>query len=173
MASFFISLITPVEDFIDVFLRKLTELKPHSFIATQQSLFFKNIRENLEPGVVLIGGDFAENYHFVVQDAAQAFHWFNDQVTLHPFMVYYRETPHSEVVGLSIVMISDELQHDTKAVHTFQCKLLDYLNSISITLSRIAYFSKNNLANLTFHIDNFGIPADRHFFATSHGKGIN
>lgn len=175
-------LITPVEDFIDVFLGKLTELKPHSFIATQQSLFFKNMRETLEPGVVLIGGDFAENYHFVVQDAAQAFHWSNDQVTLHPFMVYYRPSPHSEVVGLSIVMISDELQHDTKAVYTFQCKLLDYLKSLSITLNRIAYFSdgavsqyknKNNLANLTFHIDDFGIPADWHFFATSHGKGIN
>ena len=80
----------------------------------------------MEPGVVLIGGDFAENYHFVVQDAVQALHWSNDQVTLHPFKVYYRETPHSEVVGLSIVMISDELQHDTKAVYTFQCKLLDY-----------------------------------------------
>ena len=67
LASVFLSLITPVEDFIDVFLRKLTELKPHSFIATRQSLFFKNMRENLEPGVVLIAGDFAENYHIDVQ----------------------------------------------------------------------------------------------------------
>jgi hypothetical protein len=35
-------------------------------------------------------GDFAENYSFIVKDAAQGFHWENSQATLHPFLAYYR-----------------------------------------------------------------------------------
>lgn len=47
-------------------------------------------------------------------------------------------------------------------------------------VSKIFYFSdgasaqyknKKNFVNLTFHVEDFGIPAEWHFFATSHGKG--
>ena len=38
----------------------------------------------------IVGGDFSENCHFVVQDAAQGYHWANDQVTIHPFIVYHK-----------------------------------------------------------------------------------
>ena len=30
--------------------------------------------------------DFAENYNFIVQDAAQGFRWNNNQATLHPLL---------------------------------------------------------------------------------------
>ena len=39
---------------------------------------------------VLVIGDFAENYSFVLQDTAQGFHWNNSQATIHPFVIYHR-----------------------------------------------------------------------------------
>ena len=69
--------------------------------------------------------------------------------------------------------------HDTVAVHLFQKCLITYLKEIMGTISRIIYFSdgcaaqyKNlkNFTNLCCHQDDFGFPAEWHFFATSHGK---
>lgn len=62
--------------------------------------------------------DFAENYYFVLQDAAQGFHWNNAQATLHPFVMYYMED--KKLQHLSLVIISDCMQHDTVAVHLFE-----------------------------------------------------
>ena len=36
--------------------------------------------------------DFSENYSFVLQDAAQGFHWNNSQETIHPFVAYYMKS---------------------------------------------------------------------------------
>ena len=80
----------PTEDSIDSFVEKLLEIKKHSFNAEQQAAFFQEVKENLEPGTIIVGGNFSENYHFVVQDAAQGYHWANDQVTIHPFIVYHK-----------------------------------------------------------------------------------
>ena len=34
---------------------------------------------------------FAENYAFVVQNAAQSFHWNNDQATIFTVLIYYKK----------------------------------------------------------------------------------
>lgn len=56
---------------------------------------------------------------------------------------------------------------------------MKYVKEVQPKTSRIYYFSdgpaaqyKNykNFANIDYHEDDFGIPAEWHFFATSHGK---
>ena len=66
----------------------------------------------------MVTADFSENYSFVLQDAAQGFHWNNSQATLHPFVAYFLDS--GEVRHLSYVIISDCLHHDTVAVYLFQ-----------------------------------------------------
>ncbi len=47
--------------------------------------------------------DFSENYTFIIQDAVQGYHWNNDQVTVHPFVIYYKigaEVEHKSFVNL-------------------------------------------------------------------------
>ena len=39
------------------------------------------------PGVFVVSADFSENYAFVLQDAAQVYHWNNAQATIHPFVI--------------------------------------------------------------------------------------
>ena len=59
-----------------------------SFIAKCQSNYLRECKENWEENEVIILGDFAKNYCFVVQDEVQGFHWNNLQCTLHPVVVY-------------------------------------------------------------------------------------
>ena len=54
-----------------------------------QSCFLKEKKKDLKEGEFVIVGDFSENYSFVVQDAAQGFHWNNTQATIHPWVYYY------------------------------------------------------------------------------------
>ena len=49
--------------------------------------------------------DFAENYAFIVQDAAQGFHWNNSQVTIHPVVVYHRNRDTGNTEHLNLAMI--------------------------------------------------------------------
>ena len=69
--------------------------------------------------------DFSGNYSFVLQDAAQSYHWNNSQATIHIFVAYYMKS--GELHLLSYVIVSDCLNYDTVAVHLFQKQFIQYL----------------------------------------------
>ncbi|CAF2174414.1 unnamed protein product [Rotaria magnacalcarata] len=165
------------DEFIENFSEKLLSLRHHDFIAKMQMAFLQQKKQELGVGEFLVIGDFAENYSFIVQDAVQSFHWNNCQATLHPFVVYYRED--NDLKHKSFVAISDCNQHDTTAVHLFQERLMEFLKSFN-HITKVFYFSdgcaaqyknRKNFKNLCFHEEDFGVKAEWHFFATSHGKG--
>ena len=177
------TVVKSTEDFVEDLIDRLCHLQRHSFIATQQSQFMKEIKEGPMDGEVLVIGDFAENYSFVLQDEIQGYHWTNSQATIHPFVVYHRlpveGNESSDLKEISFVVISDHLSHDTVVVYHFQCKLIKFLKEI-MPFKKVIYFSdgaasqyknRKNFINLVNHEADFGMPADWHFFATSHGKG--
>ena len=103
----------------------------------------------------------------------------NSQATLHP-CIYYYSCDGKELQHGSLFFISECNIHDTVAVHLFQRQLVEYLKSTYGVITKITYFSdgcagqyKNckNFINLCYHLEDFGVPAEWHFFATSHGKG--
>ena len=128
--------VSSTQDCISVSHEKLL---PHDFIAKQQAGYLQYLRSNLEPGMVLVVADFAENYSFVVQDAAQSFHWNNLQATIHPFVCYYRRDMQDEAFEhTSFVIISECNIHDTVAVHLFQKMLIQFLSDKLGHLNKIA-----------------------------------
>jgi hypothetical protein len=54
--------------------------------------------------------------HFISSNQAT---WVNEQVTLHPFVLYYRDSETQTLKSDSMCIISESLQHNTIAVHTF------------------------------------------------------
>ena len=170
--------VQPVEEYVEAFLEKIEALSRHDFIAKQQSRYCKDRKEALQAGEFLVVGDFSENYSFIVQDAVQGYHWTNSQATLHPFVFYWKDQ-NKELQHSSYVVISECNNHDTVAVHLFQRHLIEHLKS-KHQVTKIIYFSdgcagqyKNckNFINLCYHLEDFAVPAEWHFFATSHGKG--
>lgn len=81
----------------------------------------KNSAQN---GEFIISLDFSKNFTFHIQNAVQTHHWSNSQATLHPYMIYYCEN--DELKHLKYVIISGKLAHDTKTVHLFISKLVEY-----------------------------------------------
>jgi hypothetical protein len=166
-----------ITDFIDSLSSNIAKLTRHHYISKSQAKYFQNLKENLPEGEGCLVGDFAENYSFVVQDAAQGFHWENSQCTVHPFVFYWRAN--GDLCHQSYCFISDCLKHNTVTVYSFQTKLIPMILSKYTNITKIHYFSdgcggqyknKLNFLNLCYHEADFGIPAEWNFFATSHGK---
>ncbi|XP_034240324.1 uncharacterized protein LOC117644802 [Thrips palmi] len=176
------TLVKSIDNYIDDFTDKLLEYKKHNFIAKKQAAALKECKANLKVGEVLTLGDFSENYSFLIQDAIQGFHWNNDQATLHPFVNYFRRTEEAEIEFCTLIVISDELKHNTAAVHAFQERLLKYLEEkIGRKVKKIFYWSdgaaaqyknRKNVSNVANHQGDFLIVAEWHFFPTSHGKTL-
>lgn len=157
---------------------KISNLIPHSFISTQQSEFFKTTKNNLQADEFLIISDFAENYTFVVQDEIQAFHWANQQCTIHPICIYYKNID-GELMNLSLIIIAESLEHNYTAVHLFQNKLLQFLKNKFGNIKKLYFFSdgaasqyknKKNFYGLCEMKIKYNIEVEWHFFATYHGK---
>ena len=92
-------------------------------------------------------------------------------------MIYYTDS--SSTNHLNFVVISECLHHDTIAVYLFQKNLIAFLKEQCSTITKIIYFSdgaasqyknRKNFLNLCNHQADFGIEAEWHFSATSHGK---
>ena len=131
-----------VDEFVDTFCEKLELLRPHSFIAAQQASFYSDCKAGLALREIVVTVDFAENYSFVLQDAAQGFHWNNSQATIHPFAAYFKKS--GELCHLSFVIVSECLHHDTTAVHLYQRRFIAFLRSFLPARSqprKIIYFS--------------------------------
>ena len=132
----------PADEFVEAFCVKLQLLRPHSFIAKEQSAFYKKCKDSLVHGEVLVTVDFSENYAFVLQDAAQGYHWNNSQATIHPIVAYFKDG--EKVCHLSCVFISDCLNHDTIAVYLYQKAFIALLRKvlpIQCQPRKITYFS--------------------------------
>lgn len=147
-------------------------------IASKQSAYLRHLKENIPSNKCIVVCDFAENYSFVFQNAAQGFHWNNAQAKIHPFVIYFKEE--ETLQHLSLVIISDCMTHDTVAVHLFQLLLINYLmEKLPHKIEMIHYFSdgatsqyknKTNFLNICHHTTDFSINAEWIFFASSHGK---
>ncbi|CAF4238702.1 unnamed protein product, partial [Rotaria magnacalcarata] len=167
-----------VEDFIDILSAKITLLTRHHYIATSQSLYLKELKQNLKSDEIVLIGDFSENYSFVIQDEIQSFHWTNEQATVHPFVLYYKNDL-GQTAHKSYCFISDCLIHTTVVVYTFQQELLKDIKQFLPHIKRVHYFSdgsaaqyKNrfNFINIVNHEKDFGLTCEWNFFATGHGK---
>ena len=141
---------------------------------------FRSAKDNAKTGNFVVTLNFSENFAFVLQEAVQGFHWNNNQATVHPFVIYYKNIKANKIEHVSYVGISDCLNYDTIAVHLITKKLVASLKKNFTVVNRIKYFSdgahqqyknKINFINLSHHLIDFGVAGERHFYATGHGKG--
>lgn len=168
------------DDFIGALLESIPQVVQHDYISKKQSEYYKLRRDNLQEGEVLVVADFSENYSFVLQNGTQGVHWNNAQATVFPFACYIKVKNQEKPQPLNLVIISDYMNHSTTAVYAFQHRLVAFLKNYVPNMKKIMYFSdgaasqfKNrfNMVNLLQHEEDFGVPAEWHYFATSHGKG--
>ena len=137
---------------------QLDKLQFHHCVSEEQASYLHDFKDCLKDDECIVLLDFAENYSYVVQDAAQGFHWNNSQATLHPFVAYYKEQNHLNKINYCVFSIY--LHHNANFVHVFVYHMLQSLKTLLSQVSHVYYFSdgassqyKNvkNLINLIHH----------------------
>ena len=108
-----------LDQFIDFLCKNAVKLTHHHYIAKKQSEFLKDLKKTMSYDTIIIVGDFSENYAYVVQDAAQEFHWENSQCTVHPFVVYFKDIETNECKHASYCFLSPNTNHNATIVYTF------------------------------------------------------
>ena len=81
----------PVDDFIENVGKKISDLTVHCFISKSQLQNLKRRKELLDENEAIFLLDFVENYHFVIQDKIQSFHWSKEYCTVHPVVVCFKQ----------------------------------------------------------------------------------
>ena len=87
-------------------------IRKHSFFAKCQANFRRAKKEFLKANEVIVFGDFAENYQFLVQHETQSYHWSKEYCTLHSLVVYFIDGD-GNIQHNSLCFISDNNNHDT------------------------------------------------------------
>ena len=172
-----VSLQISLQEFIDAICDAIDSLRQHHFVAKSQSSYLHTLKKNLPQDTAIVLLDFAKNYSFLIQDAIQGFYWDNSQATLHPFAIYHMEN--GKIKCTNVVIISDCMKHDTSTVHAFISRLISYVKEELPGHNKLKNFSDGaasqykkhkNFANVCHHKSDYGLAAEWHFFATSHGK---
>lgn len=132
--------ISPVEDYLEKLNNGLSKLLLHSFLVKKQNEFLNNKKQCLPRNECIVICDFSENYAFIIQNSIQGIHWNNDQATVHPFAIYYRDND-NEVKMKNLVIISECLHHDTIVFHVFQRHLIQFIKTYLINITKIINFS--------------------------------
>ena len=173
----------PVETFIEDLSAMIRKLTRHHYIAKAQTHYMQSITqdaEKLPDDTVVAIGDFSENYKYLVQDCSQGYHWTNDQLTLHPFVVYHKNND-NKIVHKSFCFLTDCLKHKTYTVYTFLKILINELKKLKPNLKKNIYMTdgcrgqyknKYNFTNACMHFEDLELDCELHFFATSHGKNM-
>ena len=66
----------------------------HSHISKALSTCLMNQKEKLDSDTCIIMIDFAENYQYVLDDEIQSFYYNNNQCSIQPAIIYYKNVPY-------------------------------------------------------------------------------
>lgn len=110
----------------------------------------------------------------------QCAHWAKDSVTIYPCIAFYKCPEDDQVTDEYIDIISDDLGHDSHAVHAFMTKVIkhlkeerkvDFQHAIIISDGCAAqYKSKIPFMDVRCSIEDHGITVERYFNESRHGK---
>ena len=114
-------------ELIDLYIKHVSFMAEHTFIATWNYCQFKKAKKHLE-GDVLIVNDFAQNYFCLHQNEPQGMHWEHKQVTLHPTVAYFKcpNGTYEQICTHEAVHVSENLKHDAHLVKSSMKKHWKY-----------------------------------------------
>ena len=103
----------------------INNLTQHSYLAKAQARYVKSKKESLGANEVMVLGNFAENYQYLIQDEIQSFRWSKEYCTLYPLVIYYKGAD-GNLQHYSLCFISDDNLHGTSFAHKIQSLLVEF-----------------------------------------------
>ena len=110
-----VTIISTCKEYKDILISAINAITKHLVLAKCQANFVRAKKESLKVNEVIVLGDFAENYQFLVQVEIQSYHWSKEYCTLHSLVVYFIDS-NGNTQHNSLCFISDDNNHDTNFV---------------------------------------------------------
>ena len=149
----------------------------HLFHFRWQAFQFDECKKQLQDGDILLIMDFATNYSHHKQDEVHGAFWCRKQTTLHPIIAYYPcPCKCGHLVRDEIMILSNDLKHDSFAVNTFVEKALTHLRENKVTIKRLIMWSDNcgpqyKSCKVFDAVSKYeDIPVMWNYFCAKHGK---
>jgi hypothetical protein len=165
------------DEFFKCVLVNIEAMKEHYFYFQSQSHYLKQMKLSLDKREALVLFDFAENYHFTIQNEPQAVYFNRRSCTVHTACIYYKENDF--VKCHSFCVLSDDETHDVEFVLAVMRIAVNWLNNNAPEVLHVNYLTdgarsqyKNKYVMwiLLHHDYIFDKHASWNFHATSHGK---
>ena len=160
-------------EFLHIYACMLKKLKYHDFIAKAQATFMRERISNQVNGEYHVIADFSA---LLCKMKYRAFTGITTK------QQYIPSCATGQLSNLCFIVSADSREQDTIVVHLFQRKLVEFVTIHSGEKpKRICYMSdgcaalyKNwkNFLNLCNYFAHFGVQAEWHLFAKSHGKSV-
>ncbi|XP_071481542.1 uncharacterized protein [Diadema antillarum] len=170
---------------VDELKNELVAYPSHLFEARWQQKQFALISSCPPPSAIVTVMDFAENYTCIMQEEVQSAHWYQSQVTVHPFVSYYncenaKCDNTSSRIREAVIVITDDNKHDHHAVNHFVRMVSDHLHERAPKANHLIQFSdgcgaqyksRTPLTDVSFGTRELPFDTvERHFFGSRHGK---
>ena len=138
-------------DFLIHLEKEIVEFCLHVARIKRQYAEIQTLKANLNNNEVIIHMDFNENYVCKTMEEVQSAYWTQTGVTLHPVVIYWTQTGvtlHPVVIYFnnegslqSIVLVSDEMGHNSAKVVVFIDKIIPEVKLLMPTVSVIHYWT--------------------------------
>ena len=120
------------------FINSVNHMSIHVFHFCWQAFQFDECKKQHQDGDVLLIMDFATNYSHHKQDEVHGAFWCRKQTTLHPIIAYYPcPCKCGHLVHDEIMILSNDLKHNSFAVNTFVEKALTHLTDSKVMIKRL------------------------------------
>ena len=164
-------------ELLSLFIKSVNHMSIHLFHFRWQAFQFDECKKQLQDGDILLIMDFATNYSHHKQDEVHGAFWCRKQTTLHPIIAYYPcPCKCGHLVRDEIMILSNDLKHDSFAVNTFVEKALTHLRENEVTIKRLIMWSDNcgpqyKSSKVFDAVSKYeDIPVMRNYFCAKHGK---
>ena len=166
-----------VAELLSQFVNSVNHMSVHIFHFHWQAFQFDECKKQLQDGDVFLIMDFATNYSHHKQDEVHGAFWCRKQTTLHPIIAYYPcQCKCGHLVCDEIMILSNDLKHESFAVNTFIEKALTHLRDNKVTIKRLIMWSDNcgrqyKSCKIFDAVSKYeDIPVMQNYFCAKHGK---
>ena len=168
----------PKTEFISKLLEEFDAFITHVERVTQQYKSLKEMKDVLPQNHILIQMDFSENYNCQTMEEIQSAYWNASMVTLHPTIIYYKDTDNS-LCHKSLVFVSEVLHHNAAMVSAIVMEVVNIAKTYVPNVKQVHFWtdspsSQYRNKSVFNMIDKFesahGCKASWHYFESGHGK---
>ena len=164
-------------ELLSLFVKSVNHMSIHLFHFHWEAFQFDECKKQLQDGDILLIMDFATNYIHHKQDEVHGAFLCRKQTTLHAIIAYYPcPCKCGHLVCDEMMILSNDLKHDSFAVNTFVEKALTHLRDNKVTIKRLIMWSDNcgsqyKSCKVFDAVSKYeDIPVMRNYFCAKHGK---